>query len=119
MRVNRRLVLGCVPLLIHGLISSCAVPEESSAAEPAVEAIDFTSQAIYRPSREPHYAAWVSFFPGENGKWYLGCEEVSLPDEPLPQSSPESWHGMALPMGYDKSQYLMEAVLLQSTDHLK
>ncbi|MFN0195307.1 MAG: sialidase family protein [Planctomycetaceae bacterium] len=89
------------------------------AAGPAVEAIDFQSQVVYRSEREPHYAAWASFFPGENGQWYIGCEEVSLPDEPLPQTSPEQWYGMALPVGYDKSQYLLEAVLLESTDDMK
>jgi hypothetical protein len=89
------------------------------AAEPSVEAVDVKSQVIYRPERAPHYAAWASFFPGEKGQWYIGCEEVSLPDKPLPQSSPEHWYGMGLPIGYDKSQYLMEAVLLESTDDMK
>lgn len=119
MRKNRCLVLGYVSLLVNALFSIWTVQDEVSAADPAVEAIDFTSQEVYRPVREPHYAAWVSFFPGEHGQWYLGCEEVSLPDKPLPQASPDSWHGMGLPIGYDKSQYLMEAVLLQSTDNLK
>jgi len=88
-------------------------------SQPAVEAIDFSSQVVFRSKRLPGYAAWVSFFPGENGQWYIGCEEVSLPEEPLPQTSPEQWYGMGLPVGYDKSQYLMEAVLLDSTDELK
>ncbi len=87
--------------------------------KPAVEAVDFQSRVVYRSEREPHYAAWTSFFPGEDGKWYIGCEEVSLPGTPLPQSSPEAIFGMGLPNGYDKSQYLMEAVLLESTDDLQ
>jgi hypothetical protein len=90
----------------------------STAAEP-VAAIDFESRLVYRSEREPHYAAWTSFFPGENGTWYIGCEVVSLPDPPLPQASPEAVYGMALPVGYDKSQYLMEAVLLESTDDMR
>lgn len=89
------------------------------AAEPAVEAVDFTSQVVYRSQRPPGYAAWVSFFPGENGTWYIGCEEVSRPDKPLPQTSPQQWYAMGLPDGFDKSQYLMEAVLLESDDNLK
>src|SRR5262249_39160002 len=53
------------------------------------------------------------------GQWYIGCEEVSLPESPLPQASPEQWYGMSLPIGFDKSQYRMEAVLLESTDDMK
>ncbi|MBI85977.1 MAG: hypothetical protein CMJ81_22505 [Planctomycetaceae bacterium] len=95
---------------------------QPAATEPpvvAVVAVDFESQVVYRSQRPPGYAAWVSFFPGENGQWYIGCEEVSRPEQPLPQTSPESWFGMGLPMGYDKSQYLMEAVVLESTDNLE
>ncbi|MBP87527.1 MAG: hypothetical protein CMJ64_12515 [Planctomycetaceae bacterium] len=103
---------------------SCAVTAGSTgglavAAERAVEAVEFKSQVVYRSNRPPGYAAWVSFFPGEKGQWYIGCEEVSRPDQPLPQTSPERWFGMGLPAGYDKSQHLMEAVLLESSDDLK
>ncbi|MBL8852109.1 MAG: exo-alpha-sialidase [Planctomycetaceae bacterium] len=98
----------------------CVVVTSSACAdEPAVEAVDFQSRLVYRAEREPHYAAWVSFFPGESGTWYIGCEEVSRPDPPLPQASPAAIYGMALPIGYDKSQYLMEAVLLESNDDLQ
>lgn len=90
-----------------------------TAAEPAVQAVDFRSQVVFRSKRPPGYAAWVSFFPGEHGQWYIGCEEVSRPKQPLPQTSRLAWYGMGLPVGYDKSQYLMEAVLLESTDDLK
>lgn len=105
--------------LIAGIAAFLFVAEGLPAAEPAVEAVDFQSRVVYRAEQEPHYAAWVSFFPGEKGQWYIGCEEVSLPDEPLPQASPEHWYGMALPVGYDKSQYRMEAVLLESTDDMQ
>jgi hypothetical protein len=91
----------------------------STAAQGAVEAVDFTSRVVYRASRPPHYAAWASFFPGSDGRWYIGCEEVTRPVKPLPQASPEHWFGMGLPAGYDKSQYQMEAVLLESTDHMR
>lgn len=97
----------------------CLVELQSLASEPAVEATNFQSQVVYRSSRKPGYAAWASFFPGEKGEWYIGCEEVSLPERPLPQASPEHFFGMGLPVGYDKSQYLMEAILLKSTDDMK
>ncbi len=100
-------------------LAICWTGRRTMALEPAVEAVDFQSQMVYQSQRPPGYAAWASFFPGHNGRWYLGCEEVSLPDNPLPQASPEHWFGMGLPAGYDKSQYLMEAVLLESTDNLK
>ncbi|MGE3780292.1 MAG: sialidase family protein [Pirellulaceae bacterium] len=96
---------------------SASVP--LAATEPAVEAVDFRSQIVYQSSREPHYAAWASFFPGENGHWYIGCEVVSRPREPLPPTTPDKWYRMGLPTGYDKSQYQMEAVLLESTDDMQ
>ncbi|MEX1231195.1 MAG: sialidase family protein [Planctomycetaceae bacterium] len=105
-------ILSGLRLVSHGISPSLA-------AEPPVEAIDFKSQLVFRSEREPHYAAWASFFPGERGQWYIGCEVVSRPDEPLPQGSPDVWYGMALPNGYDKSQYLMEAVLLESADDMQ
>jgi hypothetical protein len=91
----------------------------SLAAQPSVEAIDFHSQVVYRAAGPPHYAAWVSFFPGSEGRWYIGCEEVTRPAKPLPQATPEHWFGMGLPAGYDKSQYRLEAVLLESTDQMR
>ncbi len=93
--------------------------DSSDSTEPAVEAVDFNSRIVYRPKSQPGYASWVSFFPGEKGQWYIGCEEVSLPEQPLKQVSPQRWYEMGLPAGYDKSQYLMEAVLLESTDNMK
>ena len=85
---------------------------------PAVSATSFESRQIYQSPQRPSYASWVSFFPGERGQWYLTCEEVTRPDKPLPQCTPEQWFGMGLPIGYDKSQYLMEAVILESTDDM-
>ena len=87
-----------------------------AAADPAVRAFDFESRVVYRSKRPPGYACWVSFFPGENGQWYIGCEEVSRPDPPLARSPRSAWYEMMLPVGYDKSQYLMEAVILESGD---
>lgn len=107
----------CQSFVVAGILLT--IVEGLAAAEPAVEAVEFQSRVVYRSSREPHYAAWTSFFPGEKGQWFIGCEEVSRPDKPLPPTSPEKWHQMALPLGYDKSQYLMEAVLLESRDDMK
>ena len=115
-------IIGGVPLKALFLVMPCCVAnvgDPGAAAEPAVEAIQFKSQVVYRSERPPGYAAWVSFFPGQEGRWYIGCEEVSRPAQPLPPTSPEHWFGMGLPAGYDKSQYLMEAVLLESSDDLQ
>ena len=87
--------------------------------EPAVRAVDFTSRKVYHSAQTPGYTSWVSFFPGERGQWYLTCEEVTRPASPLPRSTAQQWFQMGLPSGYDKSQYLMEAVILESTDDMK
>ena len=86
---------------------------------PAVRATEFESRRAYESRQRPSYTSWVSFFPGERGQWYLTCEEVTRPVQPLPQCSPSQWYQMGLPNGYDKSQYLMEAVILESTDDMK
>jgi len=88
-------------------------------SEPAVRAVDFESRNVYQSDRPPGYTSWVSFFPGERGQWYLTCEEVTRPDKPLPQCTRQQWFEMSLPTGYDKSQYLMEMVILESTDDMK
>src|SRR5262249_17916598 len=88
-------------------------------ARPAVEALEFESRKVYQSSQRPSYTSWVSFFPGEPGQWYLTCEEVTRPDKPLPQCTRQQWYEMSLPVGYDKSQYRMEIVLLESKDNLK
>ncbi len=110
--------IGAIVATAAAILADTAGEFLLTASEPAVEAVDFQSRVVYRSDRPPHYAAWTSFFPGENGKWYIGCEEVSLPQTPLPQASPEAIYQMALPNGYDKSQYLMEAVLLESSDDM-
>ena len=112
------LLVPCIAATIASLLVNLPGKDSAMAAEPAVRAVDFESRVVYRPPRDPFYACWVSFFPGENGQWYLGFEEVSRPAEPLPRSSAEHWFAMCLPVGYDKSQYLMEAVLLESRDNL-
>ena len=88
-------------------------------SEDAVRAVDFQSREVYRSAHAPGYTSWVSFFPGERGQWYLTCEEVTRPEPPLPQCTPEQWYAMGMPSGYDKSQYLMEAVVLESTDDMQ
>jgi len=87
--------------------------------EPAVKAIEFESRKIYQSCQRPSYTCWVSFFPGENGQWYLTCEEVTRPEKPLPQCTPKQWYKKGLPANYDKSQYLMEIVMLESKDNMK
>ena len=86
--------------------------------EPAVRAVNFESREVYRSAQRPGYTSWVSFFPGERGQWYLTCEEVTRPEKPLPQCSRQHWYEMGLPSGYDKSQYLKETVILESTDDM-
>src|ERR1043166_5379230 len=88
-------------------------------AMPSVRASDFHSTKVYQSSQHPSYTSWISFFPGEHGQWYLGCEEVTTPKQPVERASKEWVHGMSLPRGYDKSKYLMELVLLRSDDRLK
>jgi len=87
--------------------------------EQLVYAVDFESRKIYDPPNPPHYACWVCMFPGERGQWYIAYEEVTRPQNPLPQCTPEQWSAMGLVRGYDKSQYLLEAVILESTDDMK
>ncbi len=89
------------------------------AAEPAVRAVDFESRKIYQSAHHPSYTSWVSFFPGEHGQWYLTCEKVTRPAQPLPQCTPQQWYEMSLPVGYDKSQYRMEIVMLESRDNME
>ncbi len=89
------------------------------AETPMVKVVNFESRKIYQSSRHPGYTSWVSFFPGERGQWYLGCEEVWKPETPLPTCDPERWHTMVLPDGYDKSGLAMEAVILESTDQMR
>ena len=87
--------------------------------EPAVRAVGFESRKVYQSKQQPSYTSWVSFFPGERGQWYLTCEEVTLPAKPLPQCSRQHWYEMVMPVGYDKSQHLMEMVMLESKDDMK
>lgn len=88
--------------------------------EPIARAVEFESRKVYSSHQYPGYACWVSFFRGERGQWYLTCEEVTRPEIPLPQCSREQWYCLNLPSGgYDKSQYRMEVVLLESTDDMK
>lgn len=85
----------------------------------AVVAVDFESRKVYQSQQHPGYTSWVSFFPGEHGQWYLTCEEVTRPSKPLPQCTRDQWFEMGLPVGYDKSPYQMEMVILESRDEMK
>lgn len=86
---------------------------------PAVRAQNFKTQKVYQSQQHPSYTSWTSFFPGEHGQWYLGCEEVTTPATPLPRPSREWLYGMSLPRGYEQSKFLKQLVLLQSDDDLK
>jgi hypothetical protein len=103
------------------LISAAAIllTGTGHAGLPAVRATDFHSTKVYQSSQHPGYTSWVSFFPGDHGQWYLGCEEVTTPAQPAQRASKEWVYEMSLPRGYDKSKYLMELVLLRSDDQLK
>lgn len=91
-----------------------AVPEAGG-----VRATGFESRFVYRSAQRPSYTSWVSFFPGERGQWYLTCEEVTRPAQPLPRLSPARWYEFGLPNGYDKSSLRMEMVILESSDRMK
>ncbi len=87
--------------------------------KPAVEVVEFESRCIYEPQRPPYYACWACLFPGEHGRWYVAFEEVSRPEKPLSKSPAELTYAIGLPQGYDKSQFLMEAVIIESTDEMQ
>ena len=84
-----------------------------------MRAVDFHSQLVYRSAEKPGYACWVSFFPGENSKWYLTCEEVTRPAKANPRISPERFYAFSLPTTMDKSPLQMTVVMLESEDNLK
>lgn len=86
---------------------------------PAVRAAEFRTTKVYQSREHPSYTSWVSFFPGDRGQWYIGCEEVTTPKEPHPGASKQWVYEMGLPRGYDKSRYDMELVLLRSEEDLK
>ncbi|MGZ5566133.1 MAG: alpha-glucuronidase family glycosyl hydrolase [Limisphaerales bacterium] len=90
-----------------------------SAKIPPVQARDFQTRKVYQSQQHPSYTSWVSFFPGEHGQWYLGCEQVTTPVAPLPRPPKEWLYGMSLPRGYEQSKFLKQLVLLQSDDELK
>src|SRR5262249_31194985 len=95
-------------------LKSDRAAKAAATADPAVRAVEFESRKVYQSRQRPSYPSWVSFFPGEKGQWYLTCEEVTRPEKPLPQCTRQQWYEMSLPVGYDKSQYRMEMVLLES-----
>ena len=84
-----------------------------------VKAYDFEKRIVYKPEKDLGYAAWVSFFPGRDNKWYIGCIEVSTNSKDTPKMSKEMWYKMILPPGYgaDKN-YLYDLLLLESCDEM-
>jgi hypothetical protein len=116
-RVEIGLTVGCLTAFMS--LADGHSDKAATNTGSAVLAVDFQSQRIYQSRQHPSYTSWVSFFRGEQGQWYIGCEEVTTPDEPQPRASKQWVYGMGLPRGYDKAKYLMELVLLQSDDNLK
>ena len=84
----------------------------------AVVAKNFQRSTIYTPPNPPFYACWPCLFPGEKGQWYVAFEEVTGTDPPLPQCTPQQWYEFSGGPGMDKSQFLMEAVILESRDNM-
>src|SRR3954465_9757663 len=93
-----------------------APPTTAPTTGPAVRAEAFESRKVYQSKQRPSYTSWASFFPGEDGRWYIGCEEVTTPENPQSRASTQWVYEMSLPRGYDKSKYRMELVLLKSDD---
>ena len=91
----------------------------SASVDSFCRAEGFKEHRVYESAREPGYTSWVSFFPGWNREWYITCEEVYEPEKPLTQASPEFWFSQVLPIGFDKSQYQMEVVMLKSGGSLR
>ena len=94
-----------------------ALRGSSSDALGAVRAADFDSRVVYR-GRE-NYAAWIAFFPGERGQWYITCEEMGKPDRELPRMTREQLYEWCIPREYDESQNGRELVMLESKDALQ
>lgn len=97
-------------------------PGTSTGAASTVRAVGFESRLVYQPRQRPGYACWVSFFPGPNGRWYIGCVEQMRVEPPRPASTPDEnyWrNGGAMPPGYDHKQNHIEMLLLESRDHLE
>ena len=119
---GRRAFLKGTALMSLSALPSFGKPQNTKAASAfggAVRAVGFESRVVYQARKKPGYACWVSFFPGNDGKWYLTFEEVTRPEKPYPRMSPEQFYAFALPSGYDKSSYHMEVVMLESRDRLK
>jgi hypothetical protein len=120
----RKLTALLLKVIFMAGIAAASQPGGSAAGavapnSPAVRAADFHSARVYQSAQHPSYTSWVSFFPGERGRWYLGCEEVTSAQSPLPAASKDWVYGMSLPRGYDQSKYQMELVLLESEDQFR
>lgn len=112
MHQGYELVMIVVCVMPAVLANSSQTRGDEAEATPAVRAVDFQSQQVYKSQQSPGYTSWVSLFPGERGQWYLTCEDVTRPETPLPKCTRQQWYKMSLPDGYDKSQYRMEIVML-------
>ena len=87
-----------------------------------VRAMEFESRRVYQSKQHPSYASWATFFPGENGSWYIGCVEQRRVTPPRPASTPaqDFWrNGGPMAPGYDHKQNHVEMLLLKSSDGLR
>src|SRR5262249_3818948 len=114
-------LLASPPVVVNANIrDEQGTPEAADfAAEGFVRAEDFESRVIYRSPHRPSYAAWVGFFPGERGQWYLTCEEITGRDTSLPRMSRDLFYSFSIPAGYDESQMRRDLVMLESRDGMK
>ena len=114
-------LLASPPVAVKANLSSeQGTPEAGGfTTEGFVRAEDFESRVIYRSPHHPSYAAWVGFFPGERGQWYLTCEEITGRDPSLPRMSRDLFYRFSIPTSYDESQMRRDLVMLESRDGLK
>lgn len=85
--------------------------------EAVARAVEFESQKIYQSEQHPAYTAWVKFFAGPDGAWFLSFVEKLKTGKRAVMPSPEYIYGMGLPVGYIAGgKYDTEIVTLRSDD---
>jgi hypothetical protein len=84
-----------------------------------VKAKNFESRVIYRSSRLPGYCAWVSFFPGDEGTWYLGFLELEKKDHAVSCFTRDFYYQMGIAGGFDDTMMEHDLIIIGSNDGLK
>jgi len=84
---------------------------------------NFTSQEIYRPTRQPGYTAWVALWPGMPGERFLAfCEKRRASNHAYHSIPLAFWESMALPYKHQTAfnggsrDVLTEMVVMRTTD---